>query len=122
MIQPPTKKPIEKPEVKEPSNLRGLRILILSLAVMTVGGGMMLFVYAFSKAHQSLNEGARDACLAETLKVNTAGEILSIRSLSDNRVEVLVRHAGYVELLELDRCTSELMASQLVKPAGPLKQ
>ena len=115
MIQPPAKKPTEKPA----SNLRGLRILILSLAVMTVGGGMMLFVYAFSKAHQSLNEGAREACLAEALEVAVEGEVQSMRGLSDNRIEMVVKADGGWRMLEVDRCSGDVLTSQAVTLTDP---
>lgn len=93
--------------------------MILSLAVMTVGGGMMLFVYAFSKAHKSLNEGARVACLAETLEVSLGGELLAMRGLAGNKMEATLKMAEGFVIAEIDRCSGEVLSQQTISFADP---
>ncbi len=115
MIQPPTKKTTEKTE----SNLRGARMVILSLAVMTVGGGMMLFVYAFSKAQQSFSK-AEQACESATLNVAAEGTITAAVPVGERElVLTLTQGDGSVKMLRVDSCSGEIASERVITLGAP---
>lgn len=111
MIQPPSKNPSPKPA----SNLRGMRMVILSLAVMTVGGGMVLFVYALSKAQDAMSK-PKPICEMQALTLPVGGEIVSVTA-SPKLVDVAVKQTDGILLMQLDRCSGEEISRQALRSA-----
>ena len=107
---------MQKPQNPKPKTpLKGLRITIISLAFLMVGGGLMLFFYAFQKAHQAMQKSPAEAACVEELELELElGEIVSASADTETLTLIIREQSGQLVLHDIDRCTGGIIRSQTI--------
>jgi hypothetical protein len=93
-------------------NLLPLKVLVISLGILLVGGFALVIGVVFSRL------GGQQACTRQPVELPVAGTVESAGFAQGTWTVALRRPDGTIRLMAFDECTGAMRHSLILKPEG----